>query len=713
MASNAQYLAANLNNHYLFKQQQFNSILKYLVSQESITPGASTALIEDIQRQQSALKERRLALSRLRQSGLLADKELIVELEKIKGDLKSVTAKGITDVATAKANLNKVFEDELNDEQSQGRSQYNSAVTAPKAQDAFAKEIVNPNATESEIVDSVVNYYNEHLKLRHDQLGGDSVAYAEFNQGLKQHLQDVADQRGKVAVNATGAGAGDAALKQLGIDTAETPQDAEKRVRKAFKDEVVDPLRAGGASLSTTARAVALGIDEKRLNEIFTADVYTDSPDARKFARAAFFSRYLPQNLDENLQPRLGGEGLTEAEFLAKLQDGDAEANRLYSMILQREPSEVALLSEGQYPYELYQITKAERGLDKQRGQLGKKLDPNQKRAGYESLYQEARSIYNNLFRGGGVRDQGARQANKQRLERGGPELQAAVKEVGRTEDELSIVDAPIEVKEQIAAQSEGTVRVEGEELVNAAGEQVLTLDALVDSTAGQRAGDAIRANRASQTPATSRAALANAARVSAQPTAMEATSMPSAIDRLISAPAQQNLMTREMPTPQLATASTAPAPSTRRIAGAQELQQAALAGQTVSPQTFERGLELDALQGIGTLNPMAVSVAARDSGFQMAQSTKAEIDGALLASPGTVVNSNERNTALETVWTETVKRGSLADLSPDVRKNLKELAIVGKGSITDDSLKSILGDKYSDPSARQSALFYANLFVE
>ena len=78
MASNAQYLAANLNNHYLFKQQQFNSILKYLVSQESITPGASTALIEDIQRQQSALKERRLALSRLRQSGLLADKELIV-----------------------------------------------------------------------------------------------------------------------------------------------------------------------------------------------------------------------------------------------------------------------------------------------------------------------------------------------------------------------------------------------------------------------------------------------------------------------------------------------------------------------------------------------------------------------------------------------------------------------------------------------------------
>jgi hypothetical protein len=158
MATNAQYLAANLANHYNFKQQQFNNILKYLVSQESITPGASTALIEDIQRQQSALKERRLALSRLRQSGLLADKELIVELEKIKSDLKEVTARGITDVNVAKANLERTFQSELADEEAQGQSQFNRAVNAPKAQEAFAMEVISPGATEQEIVDSVVRY---------------------------------------------------------------------------------------------------------------------------------------------------------------------------------------------------------------------------------------------------------------------------------------------------------------------------------------------------------------------------------------------------------------------------------------------------------------------------------------------------------------------------------------------------------------------------
>ncbi|MHA2243119.1 MAG: hypothetical protein ACXACE_16080, partial [Candidatus Thorarchaeota archaeon] len=552
MATNAQYLAANLANHYNFKQQQFNNILKYLVSQESITPGASTALIEDIQRQQSALKERRLALSRLRQSGLLADKELIVELEKIKGDLKEVTARGITDVATARAQLQKVFTDELEGEEAQGRSQFGSATNTAQAREAAELQVVGVNAPKSDLVDSVQKYYDDHIKARHEALGKDSVAYAQFNQQLKQHLQNIAEQRARTT-NTPAQGVADEVLNRLGINSAETPDQAKQRVSDAFQKEVISPLRPGGAGMDTTARAIALGISEESLKQIFKGDVYVDSPDARKFARAAYFSRYLPQNLDENLQPRLGGEGLTEAEFLAKLQAGDEEAQRLYNMVLQREPSEVALLSEGQYPYELYQITRAERGLDKKRGELGKALDPARRQRGFEALYQEARSIYNNLFRGGGVRDPGARQANKERLERGGPELKQAVSEIGRAEDTQNIEALEPADRQAIADASEGTVTVVGEQLVNAAtGEEARTLPALVEALgAGEEAAAqvAAAAERMTQAQSVAIARIAIARIAPQQTSPMAQTAMPTAFDRLVSAPTQQGLAGAQIPT--------------------------------------------------------------------------------------------------------------------------------------------------------------------
>ena len=688
MASNAQYLAANLRNHYQFKQQQFNSILKYLVSQESITPGASTALIQDIQRQQSALKERRLALSRLRQSGLLADKDLIVEIAKIKSDLQSVTARGITDVATAKANLNKIFEDELRDEQSQGTSQFTTAVNAPNAQEDARLEVLAPSATEDEVVESVVRYYNDHLKSRHEQLGSDSVAYAQFNQSLKQHLQDIADTRSRIVGGEAMAGAGDKALAQLGITTSETPDQADTRVRAAFRKEVVDPLRAGRAGLgNTTARAIALGIDENRLQEIFTADVYTDSPDARKFARAAFFSRYLPQNLDEDLQPRIGGEGLTEAEFLAKLQDGDSEANRLYSMVLQREPSEVALLSEGQYPYELYQITKSERGLDKSRGQLGQALDPSTRRQGYESLYQEARSIYNNLFRGGGVRDPGSRRANKQRLERGGPELQAAVREVGATDDTQYIGNATPEQKAAIAAESEGKVAVSGQDLVSTAtGEPVQTLAGLVIATGGgEEAAARVAAAAETFTPAMTQAALAQAA----QPATDFAMQAYSSLGGTATDP-----MSTAMPTPALPTASVPPTPPPRGPLNMKQAQELSFLG---VPDTAAR---------VNTIpDPVAIANTAFATGLNQGTAIRGQLaSSSYLADKETITNDDLRTAAIQAY-----EGATRYDLTAAQRSTLEDLAATSGGAFTEQNIKDSLGDTSLNSAAVQAAAMYTS----
>jgi len=719
MATNAQYLAANLANHYNFKQQQFNNILKYLVSQESITPGASTALIEDIQRQQSALKERRLALSRLRQSGLLADKELIVELEKIKSDLKEVTARGITDVNVAKANLERTFQSELADEEAQGQSQFNRAVNAPKAQEAFAMEVISPGATEQEIVDSVVRYYNEHLKNAHDQLGGDSVAYAQFNQGLKQHLQDVADQRGKIA-GTNVAGAGDKVLAQLNIDTAETPEQARDRVNEQFQKEVISPLRPGGAGMETTARAIALGMSEESLKEIFGGQAYVDSPDARKFARAAYFSRYLPQNLDENLQPRLGGEGLTEAEFLAKLQAGDEEAQRLYNMVLQREPSEVALLSEGQYPYELYQITRAERGLDKKRGELGRALDPARRQRGYEALYQEARSIYNNLFRGGGVRDPGARQANKQRLERGGPELKQAVREVGATEDTQNIEALEAADRQAIADASGGTVRVEGDQLVNAAtNEEVRTLPALVESLGAGQAAAAQVAAAANQMSKAQSVAIAKMAPQQTSP--MAQTAMPSAIDRLVDAPARRDLGGAQIPTslgkpPGLSTdiaaplTSRAPAPydpnvgrqlsRTRAMQGGVGFPREAPATQAALPVMPE-------MQVLNTAfpNDPRTQITAFASGLAQGDAiTGAITDG--------IFGSNERitNDDILQARIQAYEQTDPFDLPDSVKRALADLGKTSKGAFTQENVEQILGSLSNNPSAKTSATTYAKI---
>lgn len=695
MATNAQYLAANLANHYNFKQQQFNNILKYLVSQESITPGASTALIEDIQRQQSALKERRLALSRLRQSGLLADKELIVELEKIKGDLKEVTARGITDVATAKAQLQKVFTDELRDEEAQGRSQFGSATTTSQARKAAELQVVGVNAPKSDLVDSVQNYYDDHIRARHEALGKDSVAYAQFNQQLKQHLQDIAEQRATIT-KTPAQGVADEVLNRLGINSAETPDQAKQRVSDAFQKEVISPLRPGRAAPDTTARAIALGMSEESLKEIFKGDVYVDSPDARKFARAAYFSRYLPQNLDENLQPRLGGEGLTEAEFLAKLQAGDEEASRLYNMVLQREPSEVALLSEGQYPYELYQITRAERGLDKRRGELGAALSPTRRQRGYEALYQEARSIYNNLFRGGGVRDPGARQANRQRLERGGPELQAAVKEVGRAEDTQYIGDLPVEEKQAIADQSDGTIVVENEEMVDTnTGEQVTTLAGLVSTTAGPEAAQAVAAQATQMTNAQAKQIARSAASVSAQPDSM---AYGAAMERMrnFALPAAGQAFGGGLPT--LAQpAAPAPAPMTRQPLSIEQQQDLAIMGREPTGPIAQP-----------LPDPIAVQKAAFGAGVTQGQAIQGEIArGGFLAPDASGLTNEDMIEAAEDAWRQsaTYTKFSASELSA-----LKELGEISRGGFNEKNIDNILGNKSANPQAKQSAAAFAKI---
>jgi len=709
MATNAQYLAANLANHYNFKQQQFNQILQYLVSQESITPGASTALIEDIQRQQSALKERRLALSRLRQSGLLADKELIVELEKIKSDLKEVTARGITDVNVAKANLEKAFQSELADEEAQGQSQFNRATNAQKAQEAATMAVVSPGATEQEIVDSVVNYYNEHLKSAHDQLGGDSVAYAQFNQGLKQHLQDVADQRGRIA-GRTVANAGDKVLAQLNIDTAETPEQARDRVNEQFQKEVINPLRPGTATLSTTARAVALGMSEESLDQIFGGQAYVDSPDARKFARAAYFSRYLPQNLDENLQPRLGGEGLTEAEFLAKLQAGDEEASRLYNMVLQREPSEIALLSEGQYPYELYQITRAERGLDKRRGQLGAALDPARKRSGYEALYQEARSIYNNLFRGGGVRDPGARQANMQRLERGGPELKQAVSEIGRTEDTQNIEALEPADRQAIADASGGRVAVRDDQLVDAnTGEEVRTLAGLVRATgAGEEAVAQVASLAEQMRTAQSLAVARTAAR---QTSPMAQTAMPTAVSSLAGAQIPTSLAKPRGLSTDVAAPLTSRQPLGAQppppLVGLSRPGVPAAAYLRESPPT-EAGLPVAPdVQILGQLYPNdpRTQRTAFATGLVQADAITGAITGGVYGSNDRITN-NDMLAARIQAWEKT----DPFDLPDGVKSALADLGKRSKGGFTEKNIEDILGSLSNNPTAKQSATSYAKI---
>ena len=122
----------NMAMLYQFKETEFNNILSYLIEQETLSPGVATALAQDFQRRQSSLKDRRNTLGRLRQTGLEGNQQLLVEIEKLKGTIGVARAKSITDVSIAKADLEKVFQEDLTGASTEASLAYTTATGTSK-----------------------------------------------------------------------------------------------------------------------------------------------------------------------------------------------------------------------------------------------------------------------------------------------------------------------------------------------------------------------------------------------------------------------------------------------------------------------------------------------------------------------------------------------------------------------------------------------------
>jgi hypothetical protein len=480
MSTFAEKIRADMGMLYSFKEAEFNNILNYLIQQETLQPGIATALVQDIQRQQSAIKQRRMDLAEIRQSGLAGDQSLMVAIEKIKGDIAVGRMTAVTDVNKVKAKLEEQYSKDDRAADTKATQAFTGATDPSSRQ---YKELKNltivgamlPADERQMVVDSAVRYFEGVHRGTMESLGNESVAYSIYNEKLDADLQDAITNRlsmgGFTRVStADAASIKDEVLVELGLDAVEDSNLQRRLARQDF-EEIKEEIKPGWAANPSKSKLIALGMDEASWEKA------TKTIDKR-MASAAYYARYLPQFQEEHLKEN---ENETYSQFIDRIENNDENAIALYRHVLRMEPADIKLLSEGQYARELYDIGLAEADLATARGQY-RGLSGKAKRD-YEDIYQEARQIYGSLFKRKGSPNE--RKMAEQRLT-GDSRMQAAVSAIAE-EDPLRLGPdvMPAEVAQAIgdAHTDDLLVYDKGTQGLEHDGQPIRTLDALFEAT--------------------------------------------------------------------------------------------------------------------------------------------------------------------------------------------------------------------------------------
>ena len=672
----------NMAMLYQFKETEFNNILSYLIEQETLSPGVATALAQDFQRRQSSLKDRRNTLGRLRQTGLEGNQQLLVEIEKLKGTIGVARARNITEVSVAKSALEEAFQKDLTGAGTEATQAYIAATGTTAAIKSAQIAVVGnaPDYTKAITVSAAKHFDTVH-KSALAKLGTDSVAAAHYKESLEKDLRSAITTRASQAGETVNV---DDIINdiftQKGIDSIKAPADARTDAEAAF-EEVKNTITAGGISQPSESRLIALGLTKQEGEDIFGRK--TTDP---RFESAAYYARFLPQFQDEYLTD----PEETKADFVNRLAAGDEKANALYDHVLGQEAADIILLADGQYPFELYQISKAEAKLVSDRATAGD-LSGRSAQRDYEEIYNEARQIYSNLFKR--QSSPGARKMAERRLQ-ADPKMREVVALVGK-EDSSNFQDAITSTTARTIADAHRNDMVnlsqDGESLVTPDNVPITTFEMLYQASGGESIAGGreamerfVKALEAQPKNVNRQAAiLSNYARALS-------TSTPTQREAMAQDFAEQNAPPVEGE-PQ---ASVAPLSTTEQLIAAEET------GRQTSPRAYARASNL----------PLAAGAT------RIAAATAGELGGAAINDIVTVGELNKRGGTTndqgkamrKDAFDQFVVGSNIKGLSSGQRKLLDEVIATGAG-LTDQSRDAILGNHSNDPQALLALNAYIN----
>ena len=448
MATGADILRRSAGFVYDTYNTEFNRILEVLIANERITPGAITAAVEDLGRQQAALKNERDALERLRLEGQKSDAQLLATLEELKGRGAIASMEQATSASIARGRLREALSGELQKQKSEGQDAFATAFKGKAQKELFNKAYDSRNGDNAQVQGDLIQLGQEYAKVLQEGsvgLSSDPVALARYNQDIRAKTKDYLRSRnapGTAGYDALGLGAmtedqknaffgnlTTQALSQvgLGVDT-ETVVQAEARVRNELEG-IARQVRGGGNIKTLSQQAAVLGVDESQLKELSANVLTTEEERAAAeeqtgvdvVKRAAYYSSKLP-----------GSEFdfATYGEYERALASRDPDAIELYNLTLKKNPSFIQLLSGGEYTARMANIAAKEADIAKRRKEYDDLVRQGRKPTDYEQLYNEARRIYGNLFGRQGRLDARQRAQEAQDAVRSNPRLAGALDEV-------------------------------------------------------------------------------------------------------------------------------------------------------------------------------------------------------------------------------------------------------------------------------------------
>jgi hypothetical protein len=448
MATGADIIRRNAGFVYDTYNTEFSRILEVLVANERITPGAITAAVNDLGRQQAALKNERDALERLRLEGQKSDAQLLATLEELKGRGAIASMEQATSASIARGRLREALSGELQKQKSEGQNAFVGAFDSRARKELFNTAYDSRGGNQAQVTGDLIGLGEDYAKVLQEGSAGlssDPVALARFNQDIKAKTKDYLRSRnaeGTAGYQALGLGtmtedeknqffdrlASQSLYKVgLGPDT-ETVVQAEARVRSELEG-IARQVRGGGNIKTLSQQAAVLGVDESELQEL-SANALTDEEERQAaeqqtgvdvVKRAAYYSSKLPGS---------EFEFPTYNAYERALAERDPEAIELYNLTLKKNPSFIQLLSGGEYTQRMANIAAKEADIAKRRAEYDDLVRRGRQPTDYEKLYNEARRIYGNLFGRQGRIDGRRRAQEAQDAVRENPALAGALDEV-------------------------------------------------------------------------------------------------------------------------------------------------------------------------------------------------------------------------------------------------------------------------------------------
>jgi len=446
MATGAELFRQNADLIYSTYRTEFNNILGFLIEQEQVSPGTMTAMIDDIARQETSIREGRLELERLRRAGQKEDASLMQALKEV--EMRGATAymQAQTQASIARGDLRTALSKEMMSQKEKGTSAFTSQANSKEAEKKFNTPVTisagTPQPAARGDLAKEATEYTKILLQGRQGLEADPVGFAQYNDKMEAAVRDyvrsrVAPGTGFEAALGTGSmnqgqknmlydGITADAMVRAGITPGDDVATAERKVKTELEN-IAKSVGAGTApSDDLNARAMALGVDKDQLGVLAKIKKEADEQDAGAdiIRRAAYHSSKLP-----------GSEFAygTLAEYEAALAQGDEEARELYNLTLTKPPSFIQLLSGGEYTARMASLAAAEKALQARRD------DAAEMKAGlsdtdYRDIYANARRIYSSLFGRTGKLDARARAKEAREAVKGNKELADAVGDIAEEE---------------------------------------------------------------------------------------------------------------------------------------------------------------------------------------------------------------------------------------------------------------------------------------